>query len=164
DHPKCYDHVDVVCRNEYIGWYDIPNPNPLPSELESHIKIRVQEELEKYHRYYPNKPIVVTETGAEAKFGLRHEGEKLIRGTEEYQAYYLRFQIQEILRHREYVVGVFPWCFADFMTRLENHTCQIIPHLNLKGVLSFNRQKKLGYYELQSIYKKIQEGRFDEIV
>ena len=163
-HPNCYDHVDVVCRNEYIGWYDISNPNPLPSELESHIKRGVREELEKYHQYYPNKPIVVTETGAEAKFGLRHQGDRLIRGTEEYQAHYLRFQIEEILRHHDYVAGIFPWCFADFMTRLESQTCQIIPHLNLKGVVSFNRQEKLGYYELQGIYEKIREGRLSEIV
>lgn len=164
DHVSCYNQVDLVCRNEYVGWYDIPNPNPLLSELESHIKKNVPKELKKYHRYYPNKPIVVTETGAEAKFGLRHKGEKLIRGTEEYQAYYLKFQIQEILRLHEYVVGVFPWCFADFMTRIEDQTCQIIPHLNLKAVVSFDRQKKLAYFKLRSIYKNIKEERFNEIV
>lgn len=49
-------------------------------------------------------------------------------------------------------------------TPLVGVTFQIIPHLSLKGVVSFNRQKKLTYFKLQSTYKNIKEKRFNEIV
>ncbi|MEW6200905.1 MAG: glycoside hydrolase family 2 TIM barrel-domain containing protein, partial [bacterium] len=152
-----YQYVDVVARNEYYGWYEGTANLQVMSSKDLHMAITtaLPPLIEQYHAENPGKPIIIMETGAEAVAGEHASSdERLKRGTEEYQNGVLATQF-EVLRKYPYIVGVFPWIFADFKTQRASGTCQFKPHLNQKGLVSYYRQKKLSYFTIQKIYAEI---------
>ena len=152
-----YRYVDVVARNEYIGWYEGTGNKTVmtPAELEAAISANLPRLIELYHAQNKGKPIIIMETGAEAVAGRRSASpDQLERGSEEYQAFVLEQQFK-ILRRYPYVNGGLIWILNDFKTRRDKGTCQFTPHLNQKGLVSFRREKKLSFTTMQKIYKDI---------
>jgi beta-glucuronidase len=156
DVQKGYSYVDVLSRNEYEGWYGTVPADPDPRVQREFVRSGVAALLTRYHTEYPDKPVFIMETGAESVCG-RHAAnpdKKVARGDEEYQENVLKFQFEELLKH-DYVAGVFPWILADFKTQKPGGTCQFTPHLNRKGLLCPDRTKKLAYFLISDIYKKL---------
>lgn len=150
-----YRYVDVVARNEYMGWYDATNNRPVMSreKLRSAIEKKLTELIETYRRQSPGKPIVIMETGAEAVPG-RHSAdpEKLERGSEEYQSAVIEDQLN-VIRRYPFMAGALIWIFNDFKTQNPMGTCQFTPHLNQKGLVSFQRDRKLAFETVRKMYK-----------
>lgn len=159
DVKKAYEYVDVISRNEYFGWYDMELIKTISEEqLKKYIRPKVRQHIKTYADRFPGKPIFIMEFGAEAVLGGHTPPDSpLVRGTEEYQAAVHSAQLEEILKHKE-VVGTFPWLFADFKTRRTFGSCQFTPHYNQKGVVSFTREKKLSFANLQNWYKAVAMG------
>lgn len=155
-----YKHVDIAARNEYVGWYEGTNNNPhmTPVELKTAMEKILPLKIETWHKQTLGKPFLVMETGAESVIGTHtaDPSTMLDRGTEEYQATVLRNQY-ELLKQQPNVAGMFVWVFADFKTKSAGGTCQYTKHLNRKGLVSFNREKKAAFFEIQKIYKEIAE-------
>ncbi len=84
------DHLDVIGLNQYFGWYE-----PGFEGLETLLK-----------NSDPDRPVVISETGADAAAGLHGPDNRLF--TEEYQARILTWQV-EIAASADYVVGTFIW-------------------------------------------------------
>ena len=125
--------LDVVGLNEYVGWYTY-----LPAQAD-HIKFEL-----------PQKPIIVSEFGSEAKFG--NHGSIDQRWTEEQQ--------EDFYKHSFVMLGKIPqvrgfalWVLADFRSPTRN-----IPGLqdgfNRKGLISEKGEKKKAFYYVQQIYKE----------
>ena len=70
------DLLDVLCLNRYYGWYK--NHGDLAKA-----EVGLREELLAWQKKYPEKPIVMTEYGADTLPGLHSMWE--IPYTEEYQ-------------------------------------------------------------------------------
>ncbi len=123
--------LDVVGMNEYIGWYSYT-----PDQAES-IRFEV-----------PQKPIIVSEFGAEAKVG--NHGPKDQRWTEEYQLDFYRHNFQ-MLSNIPQIRGYAPWVLMDFRSPTRN-----IPRLqdgyNRKGLISEDGKKKEAFSFIQKIY------------
>lgn len=145
------DLVDVIGINEYWGWYDrlgwgaAETPAPrLPLELpELEACLAEQSAL--------GKPLLLTEFGADAEPGFRSESSAL--WSEEYQALFLARQL-EILARFPAVCGTFPFSYADY----RDPSKPIGPYwhgINLKGVVSYDRQRKLGWETLRQAYRGI---------
>lgn len=113
--------LDVVGQNEYIGWYE---GRP--------------EDADKKTWQLPNKPIIMSEFGAEAKFG-NHGGPDQ-RWAEEQEANVFAHQFV-MLRKIPQLRGTTPWVLMDFRSPTRN-----IPHLqdgyNRKGLFSEKMEKK----------------------
>ncbi len=137
------DMADVISINQYAGWYwgDVESAGPL---------------FDWYHRRFPNKPMLISEFGADASYGKHDESDSPEKFTEEYQAYILEETWRQI-RDRDFVSGGMPWIFADFRCGWYGPMHPIY-HWNEKGVLSHARSKKLGYHTLKRIYAGIEEG------
>ena len=88
------EHLDVIGLNEYFGWYE-PNMDGLRRLLANS---------------RPGKPVVISETGADAVPGL-HGGERQLF-TEEGQAAICREQIG-IVAARAYIGGFMPGRLYD---------------------------------------------------
>jgi beta-glucuronidase len=133
---------DLIMVNEYIGWYI--------GEVDD-----LRAYLEKLHARYPDKAILISEFGAGAEPG-RHD-EKVLpeKFSEEFQAHLLK-ATWEVILEKPYVIGGMPWCFADFRCAQwdESHP---VPLMNLKGVVDYNRKKKLAFDTLKEIYQDIAE-------
>ncbi|MEM4789679.1 MAG: glycoside hydrolase family 2 TIM barrel-domain containing protein, partial [Ignisphaera sp.] len=135
------EYVDVLAFNYYKGWYSEWG------DIDKGLEVVVND-LEKIHRKYPDKPIIIAEFGADAIFGLHSDPPQM--WSEEYQAELLRKYI-ETLTKKNYIVGLHIWNFADFRTP-QNPGRTI---LNRKGVFTRDRQPKLAAHILSELFKKI---------
>jgi beta-glucuronidase len=132
------DALDVVGVNEYIGWYS-----------------GVPEDADKMQWTLPQKPIIMSEFGAEAKQG--NHGATNQRWTEEQQTYVLQHQFV-MLNKIPQLRGVTPWILMDFRSPGRN-----IPKLqdgyNRKGLISEDGKKKQSFELIQNIYKQHGVGK-----
>lgn len=141
------DIVDIVSLNQYFGWY-YGRINDLDKFLD------------KYHKKFPGRPYIISEFGAGALYG-RHVGKVGPEPhsdhsySEEFQDMFYRRQ-WKIIASKPYVVGAMPWVFADFHMEWEPTTGK--PHpvewMNLKGLLSLNREKKKAFFTIQELYRE----------
>ncbi|ADV84264.1 Beta-glucuronidase [Terriglobus saanensis SP1PR4] len=132
------DALDVVGQNQYIGWYE---GRP--------------EDADKKTWTLPQKPILMSEFGAEATQG-NHGGPNQ-RWTEEQQLNVFQHQFV-MMRKIPQVRGLIPWVLMDFRSPTRN-----IPKLqegyNRKGLLSEDGKKKLAFDLFQKTYKEHTVGK-----
>ncbi|MEW5945394.1 MAG: glycoside hydrolase family 2 TIM barrel-domain containing protein [bacterium] len=144
------DVVDVVSLNEYFGWY-YGTIDALGGFLD------------RYHRRFAGKPFIISEFGAGTVLGRHVEKVKREPHTdhsysEEFQEEFYRRQFGIILG-KPYVAGTMPWVFADFHMEWTPTTGS--PHpakwMNLKGLVTLEREKKKAFYAVKEIYGGLKE-------
>ena len=130
--------LDVVGQNEYIGWYE-----------------GQPEDADTKHWVLPAKPFIMSEFGAEAKFG-NHGGDH-DRWTEEQEANVYVHQFN-MIRNIPNMRGVTPWVLMDFHSSTRN-----IPKLqdgyNRKGLFSEKMEKKKAFSVVQKAYEDHSVGK-----
>ena len=135
--PLC-DALDVIGQNEYVGWYTLK-----PDEADG---IRWT---------FPQKPVIMTEFGAEAKSG--NHGAVNQRWTEELQVSVYQHQFA-MLHNIPQLRGVAPWILTDFRSPTRN-----IPKLqdgyNRKGLIAEDGTKKQAFFLLQKAYAEHSVGK-----
>ncbi len=135
--PLC-NALDVIGQNEYIGWYDM-----------------TPEDADRVHWTLPQKPVVMSEFGAEAKFG--NHGAHDQRWTEEQQVFVLQHQLV-MLRKIPQLRGTTPWILMDFRSPTRN-----IPKLqdgyNRKGFLSEDGKRKQAFELFEQAYRDHSVGK-----
>jgi len=129
------EYLDVLGCNEYIGWYEGTPDLAGRTRWQS-----------KY-----NKPLIMSEFGGDAKFGLH--GVATERWTEEYQAEIYRQQII-MLKQIPFLRGLSPWILMDFRSP-RRELPGIQDFYNRKGLVSNEGQKKKAYFVLQEYYKSL---------
>jgi beta-glucuronidase len=132
------DALDVVGLNEYIGWY---GGQP--------------EDADTIHWTLPQKPVIMSEFGAEAKIG--NHGPVTQRWTEEQQAFVYKHQLVMFAKIPQ-LRGTTPWVLLDFRSTTRN-----IPILqdgyNRKGLLSEDGKKKQAFFIMQKAYQDNSVGK-----
>ncbi len=125
--------VDILSFNQYIGWYD--------GSVEKCRTISWKIDFD--------KPVIISEFGAGAKYGL--SGDKDTRWTEEYQEYLYKetlLMIDQIDQLR----GVSPWILVDFKSPR-----RVLPDVqddyNRKGLISEKGEKKKAFFILKAYYE-----------
>jgi beta-glucuronidase len=126
--------LDVVGLNEYFGWYE-----PL---------------FEGFERLLgnsdPGKPVIVSETGADAASGYRAGGRVLF--TEDWQAEFYRRQAA-VIERCFYVRGLAAWLLYDF--RSERRQTGFQRGFNRKGLIAADKTtRKLAFAALGEIYRR----------
>jgi len=130
--------VDIVAFNQYLGWY-----GGTPESC------REANWATKY-----NKPLFISETGAEALGG--YHGEKTTLWTEEFQEWFYKEQVAMLKRMPPNYVGISPWILADFRSpRRNNPTYQ--EGWNNKGFIDQKGNKKKSFFILKDYYNEIQQ-------
>lgn len=130
--------LDVMGTNEYIGWY-----TRRVADLDS------TDWTSKY-----DKPLVMSEFGADAVFGLH--GDSQARWTEECQESLYEHQIG-MLKRITFLRGTTPWILKDF--RSPRRTLPgIEDYFNRKGLVSDHGEKKKAFFVLQNFYRQLQNA------
>ncbi len=130
-------YTDVVSFNQYLGWYE-----------------GTPEILDKASfEFSMNKPVIVSEFGAGAKFGYR--ADSMTRWSEDYQNYLYK-ETLELLDRMPNLVGFSPWILADFRSPRRQFP-GIQDGWNRKGLVSQQGDYKQAFYTLQKYYQAIKE-------
>lgn len=124
--------VDVVSFNQYVGWYRDVNDAP---------KMKWEIPYE--------KPVIISEFGGGAKYGMH--GEKNKRWTEEFQENLYRENLA-MLDKIDGLAGTTPWILKDFRSPRRVLT-GIQDFYNMKGLVSDNGERKKAWYVLNDWYK-----------
>ena len=123
----------IVGWNLYPGWYS--------NGFES-----FGEFLDRHHRELPDKPMIVTEYGADGDTRLHSFEPQRFDKTIEYQTIYHKKYLKEIMA-RPFVSGAAMWCLVDFNSY---NRIDAAPHTNTKGVATDERVPKDVYYYYQA--------------
>ncbi len=127
------DVVDIISFNQYIGWYD-----GTPEKCKEISWIITQ-----------NKPVIISEFGADAKYGFH--ADSLTRWSEEYQEY-LYTETLKMIDKLPQLRGISPWILADFRSPRRN-----LPGIqdgwNRKGLISSGGEKKKVFFVLKKYYE-----------
>ncbi len=124
-------YVDVISFNEYIGWYrDVNDAAKMSWEIPY------------------DKPVIVSEFGGGAKYGLHGPANQ--RWTEEFQEN-LYIENTAMLDKIEGLAGTTPWILKDFRSP-RRVLPEIQDYYNRKGLFSDKGEKKKAFYILKQWY------------
>ncbi len=121
--------AQVTGWNLYSGWYG-GKQEDFPAFLDRH------------HEQLPNQPFMITEYGADADNRIRSMQPVRFDKSVEYTTKFHQFYITEIMK-RPFVAGAVVWNLADFNSETRTET---MPHINNKGLLTWDRIPKDPYY------------------
>lgn len=128
--------LDIIGLNEYFGWYE-----PDFSNLERLLT-----------NSCPDKPVIISETGADALPGYRGEGRILF--TEDWQSEFYRQQFKRITTV-PYVRGLAAWLLYDFRSARRQTGFQ--QGFNRKGLIAEDKtRRKRAFFTLQALYAKLE--------
>jgi len=131
------DQLDLISFNEYAGWYW--------SNVREMVGIRFN--------IRGNKPVVITEFGADALGGYHADADT--RWSEEYQDLLYRNQFP-LLTAIPGLRGMTPWILADFRSPRRLHP-GFQDFWNRKGLISDTGQKKKAFTTLKTFYDQMQQ-------
>jgi beta-glucuronidase len=127
-------YLDVLGLNEYVGWYE-----KRPEDADA---------IEWSSPY--QKPLLITEFGADARFGLH--GDADTRWTEEYQANLYTHQLNMVKKIPN-LAGLSPWVLMDFRSP-RRPLPGIQDYFNRKGLVSNTGDHKQAFFILQKHYEE----------
>lgn len=132
---------DVICYNRYYSWY---NESGHLEVVES----QALEEPAQWREQFPDKPVMITEFGADAIEGVHSSPPVMF--SEEYQKELIRLYTAA-LDSLPFVIGEHVWNLCDFMTK------QGLTRINgnRKGIHNRNRQPKLAAHFLKERWTRI---------
>lgn len=136
-HDPFAEVVDVLSFNQYIGWYD-----GLPDKCD-----RINWTITQ------NKPVLISEFGAGAKYGMR--GDSLTRWSEDYQAHLYR-QTLKMISRIDNLSGFSPWVLVDFRSP-RRPLPGIQDGWNRKGLVSEQGEFKAAFEVLRRYYEGLEE-------
>ena len=143
----CLEYADVISFNTYPCWYsgnedEFMNHDEFKKVMDGLVEFASQEQ-------YINKPVIISEVGAEALLGLRG-GQ---RWSEEYQA-----ELHEVLVRRviedERFSGTFIWQFCDARTFAGSAAQTKAGNFNFKGALDSHRVPKEAWHRVSQVLKE----------
>ena len=129
--------LDLIAVNKYMGWYAPWRDGPGNIVWESNF----------------NKPIVFSEFGGEAKFGIHGSADTANLWTEEFQEKLYEDNIR-MFKKMPFLRGTCPWILFDFRTPFRMHP-NFQEGYNRKGLLSEKGEKKKAWYVMRNFYDSI---------
>lgn len=132
-----YVHIsDVLSYNHYFGWYG--------GELENN-----EQWLDKFHALHPDRPLGISEYGAEGIVSYHSDTPKCKDYTEEYQAVYHE--------HLAKVIDERPWLWATHVWNMFDFGCDArdeggVKGRNNKGLMTLDRKIRKDAFYLYKAY------------
>lgn len=141
DVDQVTDLFDVIGLNRYYGWYvDFNDLEKAQNDL--------YQELQTWHKLYPDKPVIFTEFGADTIAGMHSIYDEPY--SEEYQLDYYKAMFS-VFDQLDYVAGELLWSFTDFSTPAG----LIRVNGNHKGIFTYDREPKRIAFMLQDRWKQL---------
>ena len=127
----------IVGWNLYQGWYGGKSEDFGPA-------------LDRIHAAMPDKPLIVTEYGADVDPRIHAENPIRFDKSLAYGMQYHQIYIKDILK-RPFIAGAAVWNLSDFSSETRSET---MPSINNKGLLTLDRQPKNTYFLYKAQFNK----------
>ncbi|MNK41379.1 Beta-galactosidase [compost metagenome] len=127
----------IVGWNLYQGWYGGKSEDFGPN-------------LDRIHAAMPDKPLIVTEYGADVDPRIHSENPIRFDKSLAYGMEYHQIYIKDILK-RPFIAGAAAWNLSDFSSETRSET---MPSINNKGLLTLDRQPKNTYFLYKAYLNK----------
>lgn len=137
EEAKLAELPDIIGMNLYNGWYG-GNFSGFETSLD------------KIHKKHPQKPIIVSEYGADMDSRIHSYKPERFDFSVDYGVLYHRHYLPEILK-RKFVVASAVWNLNDFHSE---GRMDAVPHINCKGLVTLDRTPKDTYRYYQAMLKK----------
>jgi len=136
----CYQLVDLVCINQYFGWYSgTPEDwNQFLAALRNKMKADG----------VSDHPMIISEYGAAGIYGDR--GFEPRKWSEQYQSTVVEYATDLFLREK--AAGMFIWQFCDARTCKQNDATRA-RSFNNKGILNEYRKPKQAFWAVKKLYE-----------
>lgn len=131
------DHSQVLGWNLYQGWY---GGNMTGFERY----------LADQHQHHPDHPVIVSEWGAGSDLRLHSDKGVPFDFSCEYQQRYIEHYLP-VISNTPYILGGTYWNFIDFSSASRGES---MPHINNKGVVTPERQKKDVFYYFKAAWRQ----------
>lgn len=126
------DYTDLLCFNEYVGWYDGGPEHCAEMKWEFPVQ----------------KPVVITEFGGGAKYGM--DGDAGYRFTEQHLECIYKAQT-EMFKSMENLAGTCPWVLKDFRSP-RRMLAGVQDEFNRKGLVDEKGNRKKAFFIMQKYY------------
>ncbi len=123
----------IIGWNLYSGWYG--------GQTSDFAKF-----LDNFHKDFPALPVIISEFGADADPRIHATEPIKFDKSVEYAVNFHKVYLKAI-ESRPFVAGAAVWNLADFNSETRDET---MPHINNKGLLTWNRKPKDTYYYYQA--------------
>ena len=136
-------NTDIIAYNTYPCWYGDELETGSNEEMRDNIR-RCHSRIVKRYRdlYKDDRPIIVSETGVKADYGVRDPRGKA-QYTEDFQAEYERLMLEEIFANRD-IAGIAIWQFTDAKTYTRTRGLRNRSYgVNTGGLYDLYRRPKL---------------------
>jgi beta-galactosidase len=104
--------------------------------------------IDDQHARYPNRPLIISEYGANGDRRLHSTSPRRFDSTIEYQRMFHESYLAQI-KARPFIAGTAIWNEFDFAAEQRGET---IPHLNQKGMFTYDRKPKDIHYFYKANY------------
>ncbi|MGL4630243.1 MAG: glycoside hydrolase family 2 protein, partial [Leadbetterella sp.] len=133
--------TDLHGRNRYFGWYTGGTAYMGYSSYDGFEKV-----MEIERKKYPDWKVIISEYGAESKYGYHVNTPKRFDHSETYQLDFHK-AYWNYIEKTDWIAGSTLWNMFDFTSfaKIGN-----IPHINQKGMLTYDRKPKSIFYYYQS--------------
>ena len=145
-------NTDIIAYNTYPCWYSWEMETGSSDEMRHNIRA-CHEEIVAYfrNRYKDNRPIIVSETGVKADYGVRDPRGKA-QYTEDHQAEYERIMLEEMFAMKD-IAGVAIWQFTDCKTYTRTRGARNRSYgVNTGGLYDLYRRPKLVVDEVRALF------------
>ena len=145
-------NTDIIAYNAYPGWYHYFLKTGSHEELRARIRQCHEETPREFReRYKDDRPIIVSETGVKADYGVRDPRGRA-QYTEDFQAEYTRLTLEEVFAQPE-IAGIAIWQFTDAKTY--TRVCGITGRsygVNTGGLYDLYRRPKLSVEAVRELF------------
>ena len=149
--------TDIIAYNTYPGWYSYVPKTGSHEEMRSSIR-DCHAEIVRYFRdmYKDDRPIIVSETGVKADYGVRDPRGRS-QYSEDFQDEYERLMLEEIFANKE-IAGVAIWQFTDAKTYTRVTSGIIVREygVNTGGIYDLYRRPKMVVETIRELFSSKQ--------
>ncbi len=145
-------NTDIIAYNTYPCWYGDELTTGSNEEMRENIR-RCHARIVKRFRdlYHDGRPIIVSETGVKADYGVRDPRGKA-QYTEDFQDEYERLMLEEIFANRE-IAGIAIWQFTDAKTYTRTRGLRNRSYgVNTGGLYDLYRRPKLVVETVRELF------------
>ena len=145
-------NTDIIAYNTYPCWYGYEMDTGTAENMRDNIR-QCHDDVVGYYRekYRDNRPIIVSETGVKADYGVRDPRGKA-QYTEDFQDEYERIMLEEMFAKKD-IAGVAIWQFTDAKTYTRTRGLRNRSYgVNTGGLYDLYRRPKLVVETVRELF------------